>query len=695
MACRAALSLSVLCGSCAGFEEVVLASEWLYSVSRDWPKHQAPHLVVPSVLDCTYDEGWDRFRRSLQRNAAEGWHYDNDVFDQADRLIAQNLLPFMAFHRSKSNEFFHDCDRAVPTGRICLYGMLSALFIHHVYLRTKFESGVITSEGDEVVYRDSTNVARLMLINKNNCMDFFDSSSWPLTLERLIHILLPPGVEPVEPPTDPPGRAYILSQPAPAFHLLAHSRAWKDGFGGRKIVVYITGTHAALGREPAEMMQRFAGPLLGCEVVPVLEIADTTHCQFVGCDASTEGQQSERSGESGQSDSGGAGGAGLGPVRIGDVGLSALAEIHFRPRWLGTDIVDLPLMRQRFVSAFVAHPLSREADVLVCTSPAILCTFLLPFSKPMVAYLGEPMLLSVPEEEVEEWWGAFDAMATEPGSYFACYNPFLAEMIRYQTGLQLPVIRVHGLYTRAAYTGASSREVLIVKGPNICLDPVCLLNRFAAGLPDGDSIWKRDHTSPETVKEQCGSGRNDLSFVGLDELRGAAYSKISSFLAVVVYPYDVALALFYELYSMGVPMLLPRPELLRFFVFRGLHSGADYHHVRPGLVPGDGPAPFLPPMDQDQWFRTSQYWSSWTDFVGFPHLMRFGTAAEILAAFEPGATDWGAVSGKMRRFNEDQLAVSATQWAAAIAGAAGVAAGAHGPEVPPAAARRVSARRER
>eukprot|EP00928_Gymnodinium_smaydae_P054463 TRINITY_DN38220_c0_g1_i1.p1 TRINITY_DN38220_c0_g1~~TRINITY_DN38220_c0_g1_i1.p1 ORF type:complete len:716 (-),score=111.03 TRINITY_DN38220_c0_g1_i1:14-2161(-) len=652
--------------------ETVLSSEWLRLSSEEFPKLKGEDLVVPSVLDCTYDEGWDSFRKLLQKNAAEGWHLDENVFDMADRLIAKHLFPFLDFHRSKSNEFFFDCDRPLPTGRICLYGMLSALFIHHVYLRHKLEaSSEMATADDRSVFDDSTSVARLMLINKNNCMDFYDSSSWPITLHRLISVLRPPAVHPYD-WTAAPARSSRWLAPARAAHLTAAGGA---DLRGRQIVVYITGTHAALGREPAEMLRRFAAPLLGCEVVPVLEIADTTHCRYVGCEKDSAVADDAEDAAS--------------ALRFGDVGLRELAEQHFRARWTGLDIEDLPGMRRSFAARFAAHSLSREVDVFMCTSPAVLCTLLQPFGGPLLAYLGEPLLLSVPEDEASEWWTSFEAMSTAPGSFFACYNPFLANMVRYQTGLELPVVRLHGLYTGVVYSPPNPRaafeEVLVVKGPNICLDPVCLLNRLLNGRPDG-AVFASAASSEAAaargggISGRCGadtyagaaSPGSALKFVGLDEYPGASYARIAAFRAVVFYPYDVALALFYELYSMGVPLLLPRVDLLRFYVFRGLHSGAEYHRLGPGRHPsGDEPPPFIGPLDSDQWFRAAGYWSGVTDFARFPHLLRFGTAAEILSALRPGATDWEAISARMRRFNEEQLVVTAAQWAGAIAGAVG------------------------
>ncbi|CAJ1404047.1 unnamed protein product [Effrenium voratum] len=162
-----------------------------------------------------------------------------------------------------------------------------------------------------------------------------------------------------------------------------------------------------------------------------------------------------------------------------------------------------------------------------------------------------------------------------------------------------------------------------------------------------------------------------LRFKGLDELGGAPYEVLVSFKATVMYPYDVALAIFYELYSMCMPLLMPNLKLLPFFVFRGLHSGAEYHYVRnqsgqlfPGV--GVGLPPFVPPMDTAKWFHASAAWSLRTDFAQFPHILRFGSVAELLQLLK---SDWAQVARAMRRFNQETLSASAGLWAYAVAAA--------------------------
>ena len=108
-----------------------------------------------------------------------------------------------------------------------------------------------------------------------------------------------------------------------------------------------------------------------------------------------------------------------------------------------------------------------------------------------------------------------------------------------------------------------------------------------------------------------------------------------------------------------MPLLLPSERLLPFFVFRGLHSNGEYHFVRPQVAPR-GLAPFVPNMEPTKWFHAAGPWSLRTDFATFPHLLRFGSVAELLHLLQ---MDWSEVAKKMRRFNEETLVRSSGLWA--------------------------------
>merc|ERR1712110_682693 len=64
-----------------------------------------------------------------------------------------------------------------------------------------------------------------------------------------------------------------------------------------------------------------------------------------------------------------------------------------------------------------------------------------------------------------------------------------------------------------------------------------------------------------------------IKIVRLHELRaqpsGASYEEITSRRAVAMFPYDVTVLSFYELYHANVPIFLPAPNLAVRYAFRG------------------------------------------------------------------------------------------------------------------------------
>ena len=58
---------------------------------------------------------------------------------------------------------------------------------------TRYKKHFLTVEQYEMdSYTDLTDMARYLLINKNNCFDWYDSSSWPFSRQALFDSLRPP-----------------------------------------------------------------------------------------------------------------------------------------------------------------------------------------------------------------------------------------------------------------------------------------------------------------------------------------------------------------------------------------------------------------------------------------------------------------------------------------------------------------------
>ncbi|CAD7959506.1 unnamed protein product [Amoebophrya sp. A120] len=465
----------------------------------------------------------------------------------------------------------------------------------------------------------------------------------------------------------------------------------------------------------------------------------------------------------------------------------------------------------------------KKFDLLICSSPAILCSvFAHDEQLAIIAYIGEPLLSGITGKREREWWfRKFREMTLQrPRTFVAAYNPYKAHMIRYQTGLYMPIIRAFGKHTGAVWSnplnevksrlravvapasrsvfeqlvaragsllgqqhhlpvdnlrekkcewGPDGEEItpekevlqvhiLLNKGPFSCVDTASLLNQLTyytedtvTSSPDTSvpadsrdektttsttqrtsisSSTKQDQESPfednalgsvlpevpikrANEKKTCkwsssssagdGAGRlPDIPSVKLifSDVRNQrprlSYEEMArKFFAVVFYPYDVALMMYYELYSMGIPIFVPVREHLRFFLFRGIHSlHKRRHFIDEKTLNGThlyppNTSPFFHWGDMTQteeaaakFFRNdAEYWSVlFSDYSRDPHLFRFSSSADLfvqlqkltrsdMASARDGNGSGSPIEAKtrrMRKFTDREFVKAVAKWRDAL-----------------------------
>lgn len=459
------------------------------------------------------------------------------------------------------------------------------------------------------------------------------------------------------------------------------------------------------------------------------EVYDSTHCHFLTATGQSCDQEHDPK----------------------YVGFQNVSKRYFASAWGNVLINGWHDFERELRELFEQHEISRVADIVLCSSPAVFCSIFEPWlerhqsggaeggnspggggqkqqsgpQKLLLGYIGEPLLLGVDRPDHGWWFETFKRLFQRSDTFFAVYNPFLRHMIRYQTGLELALIRALGRYTEMQYHASTSSRVLVTKGPNICVDPVCSLHKLSfaimagsratspgrkydfmgldefgsrkgsAATPDSGEtdfrvsvgkIYSYIFPSEDMASELAESAKRGDEDPGTPLKRGPlSYRQMGSeFIATVMYPYDVSLMIFYELYHAGMPLFVPGAAYLRFFVFRGLHAYRNHHEVAPKGVFVEGQsadhaaevplsdypiAPFLASLDTKQWFRGAVFWSKFTDFAQFPHLQRFNTVEELIRGLD--VLDPYAVSAKMRQFSAKVFARSVSQWAGAVGGTVG------------------------
>eukprot|EP00971_Amphidinium_carterae_P170963 3388122-Amphidinium_carterae.1 len=110
------------------------------------------------------------------------------------------------------------------------------------------------------------------------------------------------------------------------------------------------------------------------------------------------------------------------------------------------------------------------ADMLICTSPFIICAVLQSLiGLPSILYLGLPILWKMPTDHFHhpdarsEFWSLAARVVHSDSVVLAVNNPLLAQQISFQTpGAEPWGVRPHAVFTKATYVPVRSGEVLAV-----------------------------------------------------------------------------------------------------------------------------------------------------------------------------------------------------------------------------------------
>ncbi|CAD7936528.1 unnamed protein product [Amoebophrya sp. A25] len=253
----------------------------------------------------------------------------------------------------------------------------------------------------------------------------------------------------------------------------------------------------------------------------------------------------------------------------------------------------------------------RKSEILLCTEPLVGCLLLQKLWRergdrlPVLGYLGVALLNSVPPLQLDQFWDLLDARQPDVDTVLYVNNRILREQIYYQTGIVAPYVRAHGLYTKAVYAPQTDR-VLFWRAPLFVYPTLrCAIWQFLKAMrgeddgatgasvgqeiavpsplggASGDSASADDHGDGETATT---SAVFPYVMRFLDEKESMAYNVVAQHRSVVLLPWDHALMTFYELYSMNMPLFLPKIEWIYRFVYqRGQLSVGEplYQSVHP------------------------------------------------------------------------------------------------------------------
>lgn len=502
-------------------------------------------VVVPDAFSCRSMPEWAAFLEAVTQNRNQNF--------QEDPLLALHAQEILLKWQDKPyppQDFYkYLCsgpDAPWPlVDRFCLWGFVAALIIRARHLMGS--SDLEDRRSAEIDFGYATTV-----LGKEGSVDFLDSSPWPFSIiDAFININETEFIS---------YEAYARQQPVTQPRVALGSLYWqppvpldKTSIPSR-IRVAVVGSHATLSLEPVEMLRRF---LTGVQMAPVFYGLETRWCQILGmCDQGT--------------------------AALGKLFKDAEKDPYSYP-W--------HVMQTQIDQIYEADRGLQEAELIVCTEPMAGCLMMLQSARargktlPLLGYLGVALLNNCPPDDLDTFWQSLvDLLESQDGqqAQMAVNNLILSEQIYYQSGYRMPYVRAHGLYTNMAYAPLR-QELLVWRAPLFSYVATrCAMAHFTAANP-----------------------QLETAFRFMDEGESLSYAEIGAFKAVALIPWDHALMTFYELYSAGIPLLMPGAEwMYRLLYQRGQLSvgermyqasmpgyegpKADFAHLdRPGSAPLD------------------------------------------------------------------------------------------------------------
>lgn len=229
-------------------------------------------------------------------------------------------------------------------------------------------------------------------------------------------------------------------------------------------------------------------------------------------------------------------------------------------------------------------------------------------------------------------------------------SPPIAAQAYWQMGRRIPVMRPVADYLGVSYAPATL-DVLITKQVYTFWDFQCILNEGAQPLPGTQA------TPAET---------RPVRFRYMSHLEDRSWKAWSSFRAAVVLPYDAQTLVFYELYSLGMPLLVPEETLLPLFFMRSYGYDGSVQHQRPGWQLTRSGAAW------GRWhqgsFNELRWWAMYSDLARLPHLLAWSSLAELFGFLLPSrAEKLSSTSAAMRQVTQQHRQRSLNFWRACLA----------------------------
>lgn len=363
-------------------------------------------------------------------------------------------------------------------------------------------------------------------------------------------------------------------------------------------------------------------------------------------------------------------------------GLKVLANDN----WNGFGLHPCPAqVREDFYYAYVNDLDFQQVGAVMCSHPVANCELYMPLGKPIILYLTtrlefgrndrhvpwrEPWVRGADSSEAwKAWIDNFIKIAKKEHNVVLANNKYDAKYVEYFTGIKPQIIPS---WSGPTLTDLVHYDSYMPSKLDILLTPYRTnLEYHAEDIPvDG---WPNMHAKPimnaplnhpifdeiDTVKSHSNV---EFNIVTMTEAYPRGYSHIKDLREYPLFlfiPYQASVMSFFELYRLGIPMLVPSQKLL-------LRWMKD-HRLLFERVYGDPANILLQRMDlpSPNSFRVAdaKHWIQFYDIYQrqtFPHLLYFDSWSHAIELTQ--TVDLASISAKMNQHNRAEFIRISALW---------------------------------
>lgn len=298
-------------------------------------------------------------------------------------------------------------------------------------------------------------------------------------------------------------------------------------------------------------------------------------------------------------------------------------DLHVINRENGIELSPCPnRLRRKFYEYYKDDLEFQSVDAFLCTHASSMCELYMPFGKPIIIVASTRF--EIGRHQIKRWQNwiiNLRKIASHVENTVAANNEYDREYLRYFTGL--PSSKIQLLGSLCDYPGVSYNPIRseILIGPSRGINSII-----------GNEILRLSSLQPLFY-----NGRPiEIHFLR-DIYPHYEYVNLSHHPAVILIPYQVSFMLFFELYSMFIPMFVPSPELLvQWHLKYGILSERTWDRVfgnpmNSSAIPRHSELQDISDRDNHlNYDPNSEFhlesileWIKFSDFYRFQHVMQF------------------------------------------------------------------------